>query len=186
MSASKSFCVTDASTDRFLQPFRQYRLPRSEHRRYRQLAPIMVLLSQPAEITRADPSSMRGSVKARRQRPFSRTKTTPRVAGSAVGLGSHSPREFNISVTARRTNLARSSVTQKPHRRGPVSSECSTPSGTLLHAKQRMGQSTLAANGCSPRSAAACITLIRLGQSTWAARLSWRGRASLNRGRSFV
>src|SRR5262249_35413435 len=38
----------------FLQPFRQCRLPRSEHRRDWQLAPIMVLLSQPAETSRAD------------------------------------------------------------------------------------------------------------------------------------
>jgi len=33
---------------------------------------------------------------------------------------------------------------------------------------------------------AAFITLIRLGQSTWVARLSWRAFVSLNRGRSFV
>src|SRR5262249_16849132 len=44
----------DASTGCFLQPFRQCRLSRNEHRRYRQLAPIMVLLAQPAEITGAD------------------------------------------------------------------------------------------------------------------------------------
>src|SRR5437762_3655202 len=44
----------DASPDRLLQPFRQCHLSRSEHRRDRQLAPITVLLPQPAEISRAD------------------------------------------------------------------------------------------------------------------------------------
>src|SRR5262249_31611082 len=44
----------DASACRVLQPFRQRRLSRREHRRYRQLAPITVLLAQPAEITGAD------------------------------------------------------------------------------------------------------------------------------------
>src|SRR5207237_1401850 len=45
----------DACADRFLQPFHQCRLSGSEHRRDRQLAPIIILLAQPAEISRADP-----------------------------------------------------------------------------------------------------------------------------------
>src|SRR5205823_5350954 len=80
----------------------------------------------------------------------------------------------SISIIPRRTNRARSSVTQSPHGRGPLSSECSTPSGTRCTLNSDWVSSTAAANGCSPRCLAACITLIRLGQSTWAARLSWR------------
>src|SRR5207244_2769393 len=94
--------------------------------------------------------------------------------------------EISISIIPRRTNRARSSVTQSPHGRGPLLSECSTPSGTRCTLNNEWVSSTAAANGCSPRCLAACITLIRLGQSTWAARLSWRAFVSLNRGRSFV
>src|SRR5439155_10866822 len=45
----------DACADKILQPFHQCRLSRSQHRRDRQLAPIMVLLTQAAEISRTKP-----------------------------------------------------------------------------------------------------------------------------------
>ena len=57
-----------------------------------------------------------------------------------------------------------------------MASECSTPSGTFCALKSERLSSTAAANGCSPRSAAPRITLIRLGQSTCVARFSCRGR----------
>src|SRR5262249_25552958 len=44
----------NASARRVLQPFRQCRLSRSEHRRDRQFAPITALLAQPTEMTGAD------------------------------------------------------------------------------------------------------------------------------------
>jgi hypothetical protein len=61
---------------------------------------------------------------------FSRTKARPSITLSAAGFASHFSREFSISIIPRRTNRARSSATQSPHGRGPLSSECSTPSGT--------------------------------------------------------
>src|SRR5262249_27230392 len=48
------FSVFFSCAHRSLKPFRQSRLPGSEHRRDRQFSPIMLLLAQTAEITGTD------------------------------------------------------------------------------------------------------------------------------------
>src|SRR2546426_999476 len=109
---------------------------------------------------------MRGSVRAETQRSFSRTKVLPNETLIVGDFVSHSSFEFKISTTGRLTNRARSASTHRPHGLGPVASERSTPTDTRWVLKSDWVNSTAAANGCSLRSAAARITLMKLGQST--------------------